>query len=205
MIIPTPKWHRQRKGGIKTWRFWQRSCENVWCVAVLWWWGDQEVLQAHKAFSSSLPWSLKLCNYCFIAMGLGGLGVYQSPPLKWKCPWRGWGEPSRSLSPNYLSQGLVYRILAHQTPGWKQSLWEGAPDLCGGSPRKEKNGCRKRWGCAQKANQGSLGFGRLSPPAHLYPEPQNQTGWIHETTAASSGDNVPSELTGRGYIKAANY
>ena len=63
----------------------------------------------------------------------------------------------------------------------------------------------RRGGCAQKANQGSLGFGpSLLPLARLYPEPQNQTGWVRETTAASLEGSVPSELTGGACRKAAN-
>lgn len=140
-----PKGHKQRKGGIKVCTFGQRSCQNVWYVAMVWWWGDQEVHQAHKSLPSGLPQSLKFHNYCFIAMVLGGLWVCQSPPLKCKCPWRGWGEPFSLLSPKSFTGINLSNPCPSDT--WLETepvrrstwpMWE--------SPRKEMNSCGERGG-----------------------------------------------------------
>lgn len=124
-------------------------------------------------------------------MILRGFGVCQSPPLKCKYPWRGWGEPLNSL---------IHQILSHQTPSKRQSLWEWAP----GSRGKALGGRRmvvERGGMCAESQTGSLGFGQLLLPLpHLYPDPQSQPDHTHRATAASLEDSFLLELTGRESI-----
>ena len=97
VVFPTSKWHRQRKSEIKASIFWQRSCQNVWCVDMVWWGGDQEVHQAHKYlpfWPAPEPETPQLLFHCYGS--LRTLGLSESTIKRQMC-LEGVGRPFKLI------------------------------------------------------------------------------------------------------------